>query len=92
MDQNNGNETLTNCANNLWRQAEERVVGICENLQLQLPEEILQLLNDMQIHQIKLEMQNEELCTALENRTSGALFRPQQPWQYWVGGGGGRLN
>ncbi len=89
MDQNNGNETLTNCANNLRRQAEERVVGICENLQLQLPEEILQLLNDMQIHQIKLEMQNEELCTALENRTSGALFRPQQPWRYWVGGGGG---
>ena len=66
MDQNNGNETLTNCANNLRRQAEERVVGMCENLQLQLPEEILQLLHKLQIHQIKLEMQNKELRTAME--------------------------
>ena len=66
MDQNNGNETLTNCANNLRRQAEERVVGMCENLQLQLPEEILQLLHELRIHQIKLEMQNKELRTAME--------------------------
>ncbi len=87
MDQNNGNETLTNCANNLRRQAEERVVGMCENLQLQLPEEILQLLHELRIHQIKLEMQNKELRTAMEELYVRGAISPAATLAILGGGG-----
>jgi len=56
----------------LRRQAEERIrektLQLSENLDTLSPQEQRQLLNELRVHQIKLEMQNESL-----RRTQGEL-------------------
>ncbi len=55
------NETSSNQANNLRRQAEEKAAKMTENLEGLSPVEIRQILHEQRVHQIELEMQNEEL-------------------------------
>ena len=58
----------------LRKQAEKIALGKAtrspENLAKMLPEEIMEMLSELQVHQIELEMQNEELRRAQEQRVA----------------------
>jgi len=55
------------------RQQAEKAVGIAEKLETLPPEEMSRVLHELRVHQIELEMQNEEL-----RRTQKALDASQQ--------------
>ncbi|MEI6259217.1 MAG: PAS domain S-box protein [Deltaproteobacteria bacterium] len=57
-------ETSSNQANILRRQAEEKVARMIENQEDLSPEEAQRILYELRVHQIELEMQNNELRLA----------------------------
>jgi two-component system, cell cycle sensor histidine kinase and response regulator CckA len=57
-------KTFIHLANKLRRQAEERADKMTENLELLSPADIRQTLRELHVHQIELEIQNEELRAA----------------------------
>jgi PAS domain S-box-containing protein len=57
-------ETSPNQANNLRRQAEEKVARMIENQEELSAEEVQRILYELRVHQIELEMQNNELRLA----------------------------
>ena len=57
-------ETSSNQANNLRRQAEEKVARMIENQEELSAEEVQRILYELRVHQIELEMQNNELRLA----------------------------
>ena len=63
-----GDVTSTNSPQVLRQQAEARLLAKAapklENIESQSPEQVRQMLHELQVHQIELEMQNEELRDA----------------------------
>ena len=73
------NKTGSNGANDLRKRAEEKVKAeegmTPDSLS---PQETIRLLHELRVHQIELEMQNEELRRAQAEieASRGAVFRP----------------
>ncbi len=69
-------ETRSGQAANLRKDAEEKVAHLPEDLYALSPEETRQALHELRVHQIELEIQNDELLrTAAELEASRARYR-----------------
>ena len=57
-------KNITGKASELRKRAEEKNAQSLENIDALLPKETQQVLHELRVHQIELEMQNEELRTS----------------------------
>jgi PAS domain-containing protein len=66
---------MTKEISELRRRAEEKKAQSPENIDALLPEEVKRILHELRVHQIELEMQNEELRTShAELKTERARY------------------